>query len=254
MIFLISTTQRCGSTKLTRMVTEMCGSRNVYVNGLQMGFSLARPREPGAVESLADHLRTLPGVSVFKTHDVPSADFDAVCAALPDMRILTMQREFKDVVVSRYFYMRHHWPTQPALGPPPKWFAEYLVQIGDAPDGEALQMLVEARVIRSWAREWAAFESAFHTDRALRLRYEGLLDGSAHAELEAFTGLRVRGFKSFAAEQSAETLLTGREGNARFRRNGRTGQWREWFTSRQAEQLDAAVAEALEKAVTCSRR
>jgi hypothetical protein len=232
------------------MLAEMTGTRDTYVDGLQMGFSLAEPRKPGAAERLAAFLCGQPETQVFKTHDVPSADFDAVCAALPELRILTMQRDFKDVVVSRYFYMRHHWPTEPALGTPPKWFAEYLSQIGDAPDREALPMLLEARVIRAWAREWAAFEGAFATQRAIRLQYGALLDGSAHPRLEAFTELPVRGIKPFEAEQRDETLLTGRDGNARFHRNGRTGQWRDWFTSEQGRQLDAVAVAALEKSAT----
>jgi hypothetical protein len=249
-MFLITTTQRCGSTWLTRMLVEMTGSRDMYVDGLQMGFSLAKPREPGAAERLAAFLRGQPGTQVFKTHDVPSADFDAVCSAMPELRILTMQRDFKDVVVSRYFYMRHHWPTDPDLGPFPKWFAEYIVQIGDAPDHEALPLLLEARVLRTWAREWAAFETAFETQHAMRLQYNALLDGTAHPGLEGFTGLPVRGMKAFAAEQRDETLQTGRDGKARFHRNGRTGQWRDWFTNDQATQLDALAVSAMEKAAT----
>ena len=249
-MFLITTTQRCGSTWLTRTLVQMTGSLDIYLDGLPMGFSLAELREAGAVDKLARFLRERPEISVYKTHDVPSADFDAVCAAMPELRILTMQRDFKDVVVSRYFYMRHHWPTEPALGPVPKWFAEYLTQIGDAPDREALPVLLAARVLRGWAREWAAFEGPFDTPHAIRLRYTTLLDGSDHARLEAFTGLPVQTIKPFAAEQRDETRQTGRAGHARFHRNGRPGQWRDWFTSDQGRQLDALAAAALDQSAT----
>ena len=246
-MFLITTTQRCGSTRLTRMVRAMTGSQNVYVDGLQMGFSLAGPRHPGAVSALADCLRGQPDIAVFKTHDVPSADFDAVCAALPELRILTVRRDFKDVVVSRYFYMRHHWPTRPDLGPLPGEFVEYLSGIGAAPDREALAALLDARLLRDWAREWAAFEGAYDTPRALRLEYAAFLDGTDYPRLAAFTGLPVRDTKQFTTEQQDETLETGRTGNARFHRNGRAGQWRDWFTGGQGKQLDALAAEALDK-------
>lgn len=253
MTWLVSTTQRCGSTWLTRMLAEMTGSPDRYVDGLPMGFGLSQPREPGAAEKLAAFLRGCTGIQVFKTHDVPSADFDAVCAAMPELRILTMQRDFKDVVVSRYFYMRHHWPTEPAFGPPPKWFAEYLALIGDLPDSEALPVLLEARVLHTWAREWAAFEGTFATPHAIRLPYHALLDGSAHRGLEAFTGLPVRDGKPFAAEQRDETLQTGRAGKARFHRNGRSGQWLDWFTTDQGKQLNALAAAALDKSPTYGR-
>ncbi len=253
MIFLITTTQRCGSTWLTRMLGSMAGSRDQYVDGLQMGFSLAAARAPEAAERLADHLRGQAEISVFKTHDVPSRDFDAVCGALPELRIVTMKRDFKDVVVSRYFYMRHHWPTDPGLGAHPKWFAEYLAGIGDVPDGEALAALLEARVLRTWAREWAAFEGAFTTPHALRLGYAALLEGSENARLETFTGVPVQAMNNFAAEQADETQRTGRNGSARFHRNGRAGQWREWFTREEAVQLDTLAAAALEASANLSR-
>ena len=249
-MFLITTTQRCGSTWLTRLIVAMTGSQDRYVDGLQMGFSLAGPREPGAVGKLADFLRGRPEVKVFKTHDVPSVDFDAVCAALPELRILTMKRDFKDVVVSRYFYMRHYWRTDPELGPPPAWFAEYLAGIGDAPDREALPALLDARVLRAWAREWAAFEGDFGTPRAIRLGYASLLDGSDYPRLEAFAGFPLQAIKDFAAEQQDETQQTGRIGNARFHRNGRAGQWRDWFGSDQGKQLDALAAAALDMSAT----
>ena len=253
MIFLVTTTQRCGSTWLTRMLADMTGSQEVYMDGLALGFRLSKPRQPGALERFADFLRGHAEIRVFKTHDVPSSDFDTVCAATPELRILTMQRDFKDVVVSRYFYMRHYWPTEPALGSPPPPFAEYLAQIGDVPDREALPALFNAKVLRGWAREWAAFEGAFDTPHAVRLRYAALLDGAAHPGLEAFTGLPVRGVKPFEAEQKDETLQTGRDGKARFHRNGRAGQWLDWFTDEQGKQLDALAAAALEKAVVLVR-
>lgn len=253
-MFLITTTQRCGSTWLTRLLAEMAGSQDMYVDGLQMGFSLWKPHQPGALERLAEHLRSNPTVQVFKTHDVPSSDFDRLCAAIPELRILTLQRDFKDVALSRYFYMRHHWQTRPALGPMPLDFAQYLSQIGEAPDREALQLLLGSKVLRAWAREWAAFEGAFQTSRACRLEYTAMLDGSAEPSLEAFTGLQVRDIKAFESEQNAETSLTGRSGNARFHRVGRAGQWRDWFTAAQGMQLDTMAVAALEKSAASKVR
>jgi len=235
------------------MLVAMTGSRDMYVDGLQMGFSLAAARKSGAVGRLADFLCEQSEVKVFKTHDVPSVDFDAVCAAMPELRVLTMKRDFKDVVVSRYFFMRHYWPTDPGLGPPPKWFAEYLAEIVDAPDAEALPALLNARVTRTWAREWAAFEGAFDTSNAIRLGYAALLDGSDYPRLEAFTGFPVQNLKNFAVEQQQETLQTGRTGTARFHRNGRAGQWRDWFTSDQGKQLDGLAAAALEQSANYRR-
>jgi len=240
-MFLITTTQRCGSTWLTRMLAETTGTRDWYVDGLTLGFRLAKDSDPAALPRLAETLRQRPKIQVFKTHDVPSVSFDALCNAMPELRILTIRRDFKDVVVSRYFYVRYHWPTQPALGSVSGASAEYLAQIGDAPDWGALAALLGTKVLHRWACEWRAFEGGFQTPHAIRLHYASLLDGSDFERLSAFTGLPIRAGRSFAVEQRDETLQTGRIGNSRFNRDGRAGQWQAWFSPAQAAELDAMV-------------
>ncbi len=138
-MFLITTPQRCGSTWLVRMLCGMADARDAYVDGLAMGFGLTGTREVDAVDKLASHLRRNAEGIVFKTHDVPSGDFDAVCAAVPELRILTMHRDFPDTVVSRYFYLRYYWRTDPRLGPLSSEVAKFLAGIGDMPDHEALE-------------------------------------------------------------------------------------------------------------------
>ncbi len=241
MTFIVSTAQRCGSTWLTRLLSEMTGSRAVYVDGLVLGFGLEGPCDPAAAGRLRDFLRAQSGVKVFKTHDVPSAEFDAVCAELPELRLLTMHRDFRDTVVSRYFYLRYYWPTEPALGPRPVEFQEFLADIGETPDKAALARLLETGMVRDWAREWAAFEGPFETRNALRVSYDGMLDGSELARIGEFTGMALPVRREFDAEQKRETESTGRQGAARFNRSGRTGEWREWFSEEEAALLDEWV-------------
>ena len=244
MIFLVSTPQRCGSTWLVRMLAGMAGSRDVYVDGLAMGFSLAKERDVVAVGNLVQRLRRDAGtVRVFKTHDVASADFDAVFAAMPELRVLTIHRDFRDTVVSRYFYVRYYWRTDPRLGPLSPRVAEFLSQIGEMADGDALEMLLESELVRGWAREWRAFEGPFTTPHAMRVSYAGMLDESEFARLVEFTGLPVRKRKAFADEQRQETEATGREEKARFNRRGLVGEWREWWTEEQGEWLASLVAD-----------
>ena len=90
------------------MLCAMAGSRDVYVDGLRLGFRLLPPSESDAVEKLAAFFQRRPAVRVFKTHDVGAKDFDSVCAAIPELRVLTLQRDFRDVLVSRYFYTDAH--------------------------------------------------------------------------------------------------------------------------------------------------
>ena len=62
MTYLVSTAQRCGSTWLVRMLAGMAGSREVYVDGLELGFSLAKSRETRAVKNLVQRLRREAGL------------------------------------------------------------------------------------------------------------------------------------------------------------------------------------------------
>jgi Sulfotransferase domain len=238
-MFIISTPQRCGSTWLTRMMALMTDSRDVYMDGLKMGFRLAAPCDAGAVEKLGEFLRKEPPVKVIKTHDIPSAQFDAVCAAYPDVRILTMHRDFRDTVVSRYFYLRYYRQSIVGLDALSPAFREFLMVVGGMSDAEALVLLLETPCVRGWAREWAAFEGPFKSPNAIRITYDGMLDESDFPKLVEFSGLPLRKHRPFEIEQQAETAKTGRDGSARFNRKGRSGEWRDWFSREQGERLHA---------------
>ena len=244
-MFLVTTTQRCGSTWLTRILERMTGSASGYVDGRELGFRVRAHSEEGAPEILAGALRSLRPAEVFKTHDIPSKDFDGVCAALPELRLLTVSRDFKDVIVSRYFYYRYYWPSDPTLGSFPQYLMDLFASFKNVPDRAALAQLIESPELRAWAEEWAAFEGAFATPNALRVRYSGLLDDSERSSLEAFTGRPFPRLASFEAAQEAETADTGRAGRTRFYRRGQCGQWREWFTGTQGRALDLSVGRLL---------
>ena len=186
-----------------------------------------------------------PEVGVFKTHDVGPVEFAAVCAAVPELRVLTVSRDLRDSVVSRYFYFRYYWPERYAAGTLPGYFKDFLAKIGDAPDGEALRALLDAEFANGWAREWAAFEMPLGTERALRVTYSGMLDESEFGRIAEFTGLPLRRRRAFEIEQAQETQNTGREGRARFNRSGCAGGWRDWWSEAEGERLMALGREWL---------
>ena len=243
-MFLITTPQRCGSTWLTRMLCGMAKSRDVYVNGLGIGFRLIPTSEAGAISKLTRFMSRRPAVAVFKTHDIAPKDFDEICTAIPELKILTLQRDFRDIVVSRYFYLRYYWPNEPLLGAMPKNFRQFLTDIGAAPDEVAFTSLLETEMLQGWAREWGAFEGAFSTPHAIRLSYTGMLDESDFPRIADFTGLPLRRRRAFEIEQEQETLNTGRDGMARFNRKGQAGEWREWFSEEQGRWLQTLAREA----------
>lgn len=225
------------------MLCAMAQSRDAYVDCIRLGFRLVPPCDPDAIEKLAAFFRRRPAVRVFKTHDIGAKDFDTICAALPELRVLTLHRDFRDVLVSRYFYLRYYWKSDPRLGALPQDQARFFNAIGGLPDRAALAAMLDAPFLRSWAREWAAFEREFSTPHALRIRYEGMLDESDFPRLAEFAGLPLQKTKPFLKEQAEETEQTGRTGMRRFNRRGRAGEWREWFTPEDGITLQSVVIE-----------
>lgn len=211
-MFLVSTTQRCGSTWLTRILEKMTGTACLYVDGRALGFRVRALGAEGAPGAMRELMRAAHGIVVFKTHDVPSKDFDVLCGAFPEVRVLTVSRDFKDVLVSRYFYYRYYWPDDPALGALPAHLSELFVAMRGLSDREGIGLLLGSAVLRGWAGEWVAFEGGFATSHALRVRYEGMIDGSEHEAIEAFSGHRMPPMDSFTERQRAETIDTGRRG------------------------------------------
>jgi hypothetical protein len=236
--FLVSTTQRCGSTWVTRILEEILGTGCYYLDCNALGFKLSAESDGEAHSRLVAALRSRATTCVFKTHDLPSKDFDAVCSTISELKIITMNRDFKDVAISRYFYYRYYWPTEPALGRLPPHLANFFSKISDLSDGDAISFLLEDPVLLGWLREWRAFESSFHTPRAIRLNYAKLLDGSETKRLERFVGCPCPRGKSFSTIQELETAQTGRNGNARFNREGRAGGWKGWLSLDQAIVID----------------
>lgn len=238
-MFLVSTTQRCGSTWLVRMLAAMTGSDCRYVDGTALGFDLRRVSAETAAQRLAGELRAAGGGRVFKTHDVPAKDFAAVCAVLPELRVLTVRRDFRDVLVSRYFYYRYYWPTDYALGPLPGHLARFFSAVEKADDRTALGQLIRSPLLGNWAEEWAAFEGELATPAALRVSYAGLLAGSERARLEHFVGRTLPQVDSFAETQRAEAAETGRAGPGRFNREGKCGGWKSWLTAEDSAEVAA---------------
>lgn len=248
--YVISTTQRCGSTCLTRMLERMTASRCIYLDCAAMGFAL-----DGAVASEEAMLRLELALQeietgVIKTHDLPTLMFDAIVQRLPHVRLLTVRRDFKDVVVSRFFYYKCYWPTDPSLGPLSPSLEAYFRGLEGLDDREAILTLFGTDILFDWAREWAAFEPPFQTDRALRMTFEQITSpdlGVARSLLEGFTGREWVVTGSFQSRQEGETSESGRIGPARFYRSGRTGQFREWFTDLQCDELDLLAARELRR-------
>ncbi len=254
MRFLLSTTQRCGSTWISQLLEKASGLRGRYIDCTALGFRIGNVSEPEAVNALRNLVNRSPEVGVFKTHDIPSKDFDAACAALPGVQIVTVSREFKDVVVSRYFYYRYYWETDPALGQMRPHLTAFFGSVRDLPDGEALRRLLGHAILKNWAAEWAAFEGPFTTRNAVRLSYEGMLIGQDRQKFERIIRQPFPAIPSFEEMRKWETSARGRQGPQHFYRKGRSGQWQEWFSVEQAGEIDRVRDEAMRASTDVARK
>jgi hypothetical protein len=252
--------QRLEQERLEELSSPL--SRNCpisYIDGNTLGFNLLRPTPASAFKRLALQVEKLAlscaesRFGVFKTHDVAPKDFATLAELMPQLRIVTLRRDFKDVVVSRYFYCRYYWHTEPALGDPPRMVTQMFAATAGFSDVAALKTLLRLPLIRAWAREWSAFEMDFAHQRAIRVDYEQLLDGSDWARIAGFVGHGLPHAEPFAAEQALETQNSGRTGKTRFNRQGTAGQWQNWFDENDAAHLDALARSAVERAKRASR-
>lgn len=232
------------------MLERMADSHNAYVDCRKLGFFLKKPSHEDAPLKLRAALGALPN-RVFKTHDLASKDFDAAASVMPNIKIITIRRDFKDVVISRFFYYRYHWPANSTLGLLPSYLRSYFAEIDRRSDREAVRRLLQTRIIEIWSTEWAAFETEFSTSQGLRINFEDIAAEGITVlakQLELFTGLKCDARIPFNRQQIGETETTGRTGSARFHREGRTGQYLEWFTELELKALnelgDASIARA----------
>jgi hypothetical protein len=238
MTYLVSTTQRCGSTWLAKVLEGSLGAKHArYVDGRMIGFKLGALSEATAVPKLAKFIVNESSFQVFKTHDIGSRDFDAICESI-DLKVVTIRRSFKDVLISRYFYYRYYWPTEPSLGPLGPPLAEFFSDVSALSDEDAISCIINSSILPMWMAEWKAFEEPFANPNTLRLCYDEMVAGRAFSDLEQFLGRRLVPLDSFAHLQQAETKISGRDGCSRFYRVGGSQQWRQWMTSEDANSID----------------
>lgn len=239
MQFLISTTQRCGSTWLTKALERVIGGRkNDYLNGSALGFKLNKLSDDGAFEKLREIIAERAEIPIFKTHDIPSKDFDRIGEEIPQLKILTLHREFKDVLISRYFYYRYHWPENPSLGHLTEPFATLFADVAALSDKDAISCVINSEILPIWVSEWKAFEHPFQTEMGIRLSYAEMIENGEIASLNEFIGRKIPLAANFEALQNLETATTGRDGRSRFYRQGKCHQWTAWISAADSATID----------------
>jgi hypothetical protein len=231
-------------------VTNRIGGRPVqggYLDGLELGFRVHEMSMENAPDKLVKRVgmrrAAVPAQIplIIKTHDISSRDLDALADRIENIRFILVHRDFKDVTISRYFYYRYFWPSNPDLGRMPNHLEEVFSPISYLADRDALKALIEGPLIQNWVSEWAAFETPFSTPKALRVSFTDMLDGSAFASVSDFLQFKVMPGPSIE-KRRLENEDSGRQ---RFYRRGASEEWREWFAPSDVALLDGLASSAV---------
>jgi len=243
-MYLITTTQRVASSYLQRILHCVTKLPEPYLDATACGFSLFDPTPDNAIERVAQRIEET-GSAIYKTHDIGTKDFPRLCARLPELKVLTISRDFEDVVVSRFHYYRYFWHAKRELGEFPDHLKPVFEKYNTMDDATALNDLVNTQLVRDWAAEWVAFEGPFdETKNVIRLRYTHFEFGFLN-HLWSFLGLDAPAkLPTFSEIQATEKANTGRDGNSRFHRRGRSGEAQEVFATESLWRLRAIAYDA----------
>lgn len=245
-MYLITSTQRVASSYLQRILHCATKLPEPYLDATACGFSLFEATPDDAIERVAQRIEE-GGSAIYKTHDIGTKDFPRLCARLPQLKVLTISRDFEDVVVSRFHYYRYFWHTNRELGAFPDHLKPVFDRYSGMEDHAALSDLVGTQLVRDWVAEWVAFEGVLNENESvIRLKYTDFEFGCLN-RLWNFLGLEAPlDLPTFSKIQVAEKAQTGRDGNARFHRRGRSGEAQEVFTTELLWEVRAIAYDAFE--------
>lgn len=258
---LVSTTQRCGSSWVTSICYTILGLHNgsgLYVGGLKQGLMKVNDGGPERdAEKVAEFSQVLrghfstSGVRVFKTHDLPPRLFQLFLEQNPDFHIINVIRDFRDVLISRLMYNRYYLP---ALGIPlESVFVETHTELSDL---ELVREFYGTAEMLDWLCMWKRFHEPVEHPRALRLRYEEMLDPARLREIVKLLGtvLVPQGLpeaeveRVMAACQFGESELNlkkdrkQREVKSDFCRKGVAGDFERFLTPHQSQVLSVLAS------------
>lgn len=184
---LITSPQRCGSTWLTRITasvfTEPFFDHFIYQNKKpKLRFNI---KTPTAISNYIDLINDYDRV-VLKTHDVSPLNCGNILEKIPELKIATINRDFKDIVVSRYFHNRYHKKAQ-------KDKYTTIEDIDSAvhnerDDVKAINKLCYSELFENWLHEWNIFNLPFKHERVFTTRYEKLFQTEEIRRYMAFLG------------------------------------------------------------------
>lgn len=252
---LVSTTQRCGSSWVAIICRGLFDwhQASAYVPGIEFGLlDVTRFDDQDEVKvegfsKLAQEAAR--GSPVLKTHDLPVRFVTGFLERNPDFAVVNVHRDFRDVLISRIMYNRHHLPSKGR-----KIESKFIESHLDLGDRELVQRFLQSPEFLAWFTNWKIFAEPCSHPRYLALSYERML--SEEGLLEAVLRLRDLALldeTEFTREDATELarsvtfdsfLLNGqkqratREIKSDFCRKGVAGDFINYLTPMQAKRIE----------------
>jgi hypothetical protein len=239
---LITSPQRCGSTWLSNMTAFVFGSMKAcFLYQDEEPKLWFDKKNPKAISNLVDLINSS-DKAVFKSHDVSPVNWDEILKNIPELKITKITRDFKDVVISRYFYERYHIVRNDETNEKTKLRREETnKRIKSAVNNEqddikAINKLCYTDLFEKWLYNWKIFNLPDTNERVFKTRYEKLFE---REEIERYMKFldapqhiaghiqKIHDYKMYYFEESKFNLSKKEE---RFCRNGKIGDHKNYMT------------------------
>ena len=207
---------------------ELGLNREQFIENMQrafVNFIVGYARRRSGCEKVIDKVTPYPGTAPRVIHKIRKL--------FPDSKVIQLVRDGRDVLTSGTF----DWLLKDAAGTPRH---DFFVN----PDGaKSLERFFDDEVIQKWANNWMETLQIFDKKPAdARVTYEQMKEDQASELRTIFTALQVDPSESFVSacvESATFEKMSGRKAGedqpTAKTRKGITGDWRNYFTKRDAE-------------------
>lgn len=252
-VILLSTCMRSGSTWVYNLLGHLFQTK-------LSDLEFFRPEGENSADAKRRCQETLkvinqkPKATIFKTHRVPIEAIALLLQEKPNLKVVNIHRDFKDVLVSHLFYIRYRWNQSQT-----NKRAEWIVQYDEMSDEDMINSFIGTKQYEMVLGRWASYHVPFEHERYLALQYEDML--TAYEEnvekLAAFVGVDDRDVISNAIVKchfsNMATDVQGRSPGEMVKydhcRKGISGDFKNYMTEESIARCEKDVQESLSLAV-----
>lgn len=240
MKILLISTQRCGSTWVAECLRDLLGTEFSYIPDIKVGRRVQRITafQAGMIYGRLHRKR-----HIYKTHSIAIHHALQTAGHVDDLRVISVYRDFKDVLVSRSFFERYYRPKNREKIAPV--FRKYVCENQSLSDTDFINGFVRSNGFRPMMENWADYSVSTSHPCHLRVEYEEMKRNIAPV-LARMADFLDHGSEKVAAVGARSLFREGSgEEKSRFKRRGQVGDHHRFLTSDSIEVIDRAIEEYL---------